>query len=139
MEYSVQVEINKPVDEVASLFVNRDVMPLWETGLIRIEDQEKTLFEESSNGYLFFLNQGSEIKMKVTVIKNKLPSLITIVYEVPGAYNQCINTFTLKENKTLWTMDVLFKFDEMMDYPIEAFINKTKQDMELFKNFVENK
>ncbi len=137
MEYSVQIEINKPKNEVANLFVNRETMPLWEEGLIQIEDQKQSLFETSSIGYLVFSFQNKETRMKVTVLDNQLPDSITIVYEVPGAYNQCINTFKERSNKTIWNMDVIFKFEEPLDIPLEAFINKTKKSMELFKIFVE--
>jgi hypothetical protein len=138
MEYSVQLEIKKPQILVSNLFVDRKTMPLWETGLTRIEDENHSLFNTSSQGYLVFDFNGKESKMKVSVLENKLPNTITIVYELPGAYNQCINTFKPMGNQTLWTMDVIFKFDLEIDVPLEAFIEKTTKGMELFKAFVEN-
>ena len=138
MEYSVQLEIKKPQTLVSNLFVDRNIMPLWETGLVRIEDENQTLFNTASQGYLVFDFNGKESKMKVTVLENRLPDSITIVYELPGAYNQCINSFKSMGHHTLWTMDVIFKFDEKIDVPLEAFIEKTTKGMELFKTFVEN-
>lgn len=137
MEYSVQLEIKKPQTLVSNLFVDRHIMPLWETGLIRIEDENLTLFNTASQGYLVFDFNGKESKMKVTVLENRLPDSITIIYELPGAYNQCINTFKSMSNYTLWTMDVIFKFDQEIDVPLDAFIEKTTKGMELFKVFVE--
>lgn len=138
MKYSVQLEINQPQKIVSNLFIDRNTMPLWESGLIRIEDDIQTLFNTSSQGYLVFGYNGKESKMKVTVLENRLPDSITIVYELPGAYNLCINTFKSMGRQTLWTMDVLFKFDQEIDVPLEAFTEKTKKGMELFKTFVEN-
>lgn len=137
MEYQVSVNIAKPIDFVTSEFVNKTTMPLWEKGLTRIEELNGTLFDTGSEGFLVFSFQDQEMKMKVLVLENQLPNEITIVYEVPGAYNKCRNLFQNQEMTTLWTMEVLFEFDQPNDYPLEAFINKTRAGMVLFQEYVE--
>lgn len=137
MEYQVSVNIAKPIDFVTSEFVNKATMPIWEKGLTRIEERKGTLFETGSEGSLVFSFEGQEMKMKVTVLDSHLPEEITIVYEVPGAYNKCRNHFQNRGKTTLWTMEVLFEFDQPNDYPLEAFINKTRAGMVLFQEYVE--
>lgn len=138
MEYQVSVSIAKPINVVTTEFVNKTTMPLWEKGLSRIEERKGTLFETGSEGFLVFSFQDQEMKMKVSVLDNQLPEEISIVYEVPGAYNKCRNLFQNQGKTTLWTMDVLFEFDQPNDYPFEAFINKTRTGMVLFQEYVED-
>ncbi|TNF07180.1 MAG: hypothetical protein EP317_05310 [Bacillota bacterium] len=138
MTYKVVMMINKPKDLVSKLYVDRDMMATWEKGLVRIEDTKLKLFEENSEGYLVFSFNDQESKMKVTVTQVTLPDTITQIYEVPGAWNECINTFENVDGLTKWTMDVTFKMEAPYDIPKEAFIKKTTQGMEIFKAFVES-
>ena len=137
MEYQVSVNIAKSSDFVTSEFINKTTMPQWEKGLTRIEELNGTLFDTGSEGFLVFSFQGQEMKMKVTVLDSHLPEEITIVYEVPGAYNKCGNLFQNQGETTLWTMEVLFEFDQPNDYRLEAFIYKTRAGMVLFQEYVE--
>jgi len=137
MEYSVNVRINKPVAVVTELFVNKQLMQRWETNLVRIEESETPLFSTGSHGVLVFNNDGNELRMTVSVTENDLPNTISLVYEVPGAYNRCLNRFASSAEGTSWTMDVLFRFETDVDIPIELFISKTTENMNRFKKFVE--
>ena len=137
VNYSIDMMIHKPKALVARLYVDRDMMPVWEKGLVGIEDSKLKLFETGSEGYLVFSFNNQESKMKVTVTNNNLPDLITQIYEVPGAWNECVNTFEEVNGITKWTMDVTFKMDAPYDIPKEAFINKTTQAMDIYKQFVE--
>jgi len=136
-EYQLQITIDQPIEVVTSLYVNRQTMHLWEKGLIQIIDEKNQLFQEDSSGYLVFSLNEFEMKMKTTVISNKLPDEITIIYEVPGAWNQCINRFIADHEKTKWTMDVIFEMETETFIPKERFIEKTMQAMNIYKEFVE--
>lgn len=137
MEYQVSIELKQEHAVVVSEFVNKTTMPLWEKGLSRIEETKGELFKTGSEGFLIFSFQIQEMKMKISILDNQLPHEITIVYEVPGAYNRCRNLFESLGGITRWTMDVLFEFDQPHDYPLEAFIKKTKAGMILFQEYVE--
>jgi hypothetical protein len=139
MEYQVQVWIDKDVKTVTDLFLNRMEMPKWEKGLHHIEDTNGHLFEVGSEGYLVFFLDSGEMKMKVTVEKLNIPDSIIMIYEVPGAWNRCANEFREVDDKTLWTMDVTFTFDQEMNVPLIKFIEKTTASMNIFKDFVEGK
>ena len=89
-------------------------------------------------GYLVFKFGDQEMKMKVSVVSNTLPDQITQIYEVPGAWNQCINQFVEVDGQTKWTMDVIFMLESEKDIPRERFIAKTTEAMHILKNFVEH-
>lgn len=140
MNYKVSLTIDESLDVVSSLYIDQEAMLIWEKGLKRIEDRELSLFQTGSSGVLVFGFNEQEMHMKVSVEKNELPKAIDLIYEVPGAWNLCKNTFlALNDKKTLWTMDVEFRFDQPMGLPLEAFIKKTEDAMNMFKAFVEHR
>jgi len=142
MNYEVSLIIDESLDVVSNLYIDKAAMLIWEKGLKRVEDREFTLFQQGSSGILVFVFgfNEQEMHMKVSVVKNELPHSIDLIYEVPGAWNLCKNTFESMDNKkTRWTMDVLFRFEQPMGLPLEAFIKKTEDAMNLFKAFVEHR
>lgn len=138
MEYTVCLAIEASKEKVAQLFIDRECMARWQPGLVAIEDEVGHLFDAESIGYLIFQFE-QQMRMKVSVIENILPDSITIVYEVPGAYNRCINRFCSQEGYVKWQMAVVFEFEEPVDIPMDKFIKKTRTGMETFKRFVEAK
>lgn len=137
MEYQVSVSIKKDLETVSDTFIDKQQMPLWEKGLLHVESIKGELFLTGSEGYLVFEAGEHHQKMKVTTKLNELPYKIDLIYEVPGAWNLCQNTFTEKDDETIWTMDVEFKFDQPNDYPKDLFINQTLAGMMLFKAYLE--
>jgi hypothetical protein len=138
MHYQVKTIINQRKELVAKTFVDQEQMRMWEKGFDRIEPLEGKLFRTNSSGNMVFRLGESELLMKVTVLANELPNHMTLMYEVAGAKNRCVNTFRKKGDQTIWTMDVDFEFDVKPELPIEQFINKTKQGMAVFKSYVES-
>lgn len=139
MKYQVEVIINEEINKVTSLYVDLDQMPLWEKGLVRIVHNEGMLFQTHSKGQLIFSFGGVEMPMKVTVEKENLPDQIIQIFEVPGAWNRCDSHFLSDHNQTKWQMDVEFRFENPVDLPIERFIEKTTESMNIFKKYVEGK
>ncbi len=137
-EYTIQMMIEKPIDQVTSFYINRKTMPLWEKGLTEISDIKNKLFEQDSEGFLLFSINGYQMSMKTSVISNHLPSEITMVYEVPGAWNQCINRFEAIQNQTKWTMDVIFEMEHETYIEKDRFIAKTTEAMRIYKDFIEH-
>lgn len=139
MEYVIKMEINLPRDLVSQLYVDHPAMLEWEKGLVEIESTHGILFQTGSQGLLWFQLPDSKMKMHVMVESSDLPEMIVLIYQVPGAYNRCVNRFESKQDKTLWTMDVEFRFEAEMNLPKERFIEKTTQGMQLFKDYCEKR
>jgi hypothetical protein len=137
MIYQIEMIIQAPRDWVASLYIDHNGMKAWETGLESIESHTGQLFDEGSQGDLIFRFGDSEMRMHVHVESSHLPDDITLIYQVPGAWNRCVNYFKHHDEGTLWIMDVEFRFDNPVDIPLERFIEKTTQGMTLYKNFCE--
>ena len=137
MEYSVSLLLLDKIDIVFSKFISIEHMLKWEKGLLRVENITKRLLETGNEGFLVFGSPQGEMKMAFFVKELQAPSLATIIYELPGAYNQCINRFEQTAEGTKWTMDVIFRFDQKMDLPLEALVNKTKTGMMLFQEYIE--
>ena len=107
--------------------------------LKEIKENKGQLFETGSEGILVFEYDKKQMNMKTYVESNQLPKQITIVYEMMGTWNRCINNFKEKNGMTAWEMDVEFRFNKPTEIPIEQFIEKTTQGMNIFKTFVEQK
>lgn len=137
MKYSVEMMIDASLEKVAALYVDLNLMPQWEIGLKSIEHTEKHLFETGSKGIFHFEFNEIKMPMIVSVEKNELPHHIIQIFEVPGAWNRCDNHFIEKSGQTLWKMDVMFKFEQEINVPLERFMEKTKASMTVFKTFVE--
>lgn len=139
MKYQVTYTINEKIDTVTKLFINKECMKKWKIGLCQIVENKGVLFETGSEGTLVFDHSGTKMKMdvKVYVESNQLPKEIVIVYQMPGTWNRCVNTFKRTNGKTEWTMDVEFRFNEPQKIGLEKFIEQTAKSMESFKDFVE--
>lgn len=139
MEYRVSIEVNKPISLVSSHYLHQKMMLKWIPNLVDIISTRGVLFNQGSEGYLMFQHEGQSTTMKVSVIKDGLPDHVTVVYEVLGAYNKCINTFEkMNDHQTMWHMDVYFKFENDIDVPKKTFFEKTKKSMLLYKEFIEH-
>lgn len=138
MTYQCEITIHKPIEEVFQCFTNYDEMPLWQVGLIKIE-HDADIHQPGAVSRLIFDLHGKTMTMKETVEDYDTPKRYTAIYEVPGAWNKCVNRFEKSGNDTLWTMESTFKFETENNLPQSAFENKTLSAMQLFKRYIENK
>ncbi|HAV20003.1 MAG TPA: hypothetical protein DCX17_03145 [Firmicutes bacterium] len=136
MKYKVTKRIACPRNIVSRLFSDRECMHEWEQGLVAINDVRGHLFENDSQGELVFSFNGERQIMKVRVTNYDLPTTITLVYELGGVYNECINSFIEEKDETIWTMDVTFVFNEDATIPEDVFVKKTNAGMDAFLSFV---
>lgn len=137
MTYTCEMIIHGKREWVTKNYIDKNQMPLWEKGLLKIIDVKGQLFDTGSEGYMIFVFGDQEMKMKVSVELNALPEQIIQIFEVPGAWNRCDNHFYEMGEDTKWVMDVTFLFDEETNIPKERFIEKTTAGMQIFKDFVE--
>jgi hypothetical protein len=137
LKYQIELLIERDIEDVSPLFIDKKAMLVWEKGLKSIESHTGELFESGSKGDLIFWIHDQEMHMHVTVESCHLPDEITLVYEVKGTWNRCVNTFIKHPLGTSWIMDVEFKFEEDPKIPKERFMEQTKMGMTYFKDYVE--
>ena len=137
--YRIELMIEASREDVVRHYLDHVSMKLWIPGLSHIESTQGKLFETGSQGLFHFSSFEQAMVMKVTVTQSELPDQITLIYEVPGAWNSCENIFNEANDKTRWTMDVIFKFDTDPPATKERFIDQTYQSMKQFKTFMENR
>ena len=139
MNYAIELEINEKVERVAALYIDKDLMHLWEQGLIRVDSYQGNLFETGSKGALVFMFNQTEMQMNVSVEKNRLPQSLSVIYELPGAWNRFVVEFIDIGGRTKCICESEFRFDQPNNIPVQAFIDKTTEGMNHFKRFVEGK
>lgn len=137
MKYTCEIIIHDKKEQVAACYVQHEHILKWEKGLTDIIDYQGHLFETGSQGAFLFDFGNYQMEMKITVEENQLPDRIIQIFEVPGAWNRCDNRFIAMGDQTKWIMDVIFEFDEKQDLPVEPFIQKTTEAMQIFKDYVE--
>src|SRR3989339_433577 len=93
VKYGISIQIKEKKDRVAELYVDKELMHLWEQGLERVDSYQGTLFETGSKGALVFMFNQKEMPMKVSVENNSLPQSLSVIYEVPGAWNRFVVSF----------------------------------------------
>jgi hypothetical protein len=137
MKYQIEMLIKRDIQQVSSLYIDKTGMLVWEKGLKAIESTRGTLFEQGSQGDLIFVFGDQKMRMHVTVESSHLPDEITMIYEMKGAWNRCVNSFLHHHHGTRWIMDVEFRFEVEPNIPLERFMEQTQAGMTLFKDYVE--
>lgn len=143
MKYHLEIEINKPRNEVVSLFLDLDRLEEWQINLIEVKPlngKERIKGDKTELTY----DQGNRIiNMSETVLENEAPGKFDVLYEANGIINIMKNQFVESNNSnTIWKTDVEFKFKGFMKIVTllmkYAFRNQTRQTMQNFKDFAEN-
>ena len=111
MQYSVQVEINYSIAQVAALLERGYDSKEWLPNLKAIHPIEGIPGQVNSTSKLILQAGNREIVMIETIIAKDLPHLITGRYELKGAINQVTNRFIdLGNNKTLMISEQTYTF-----------------------------
>ena len=143
MKYTVEVDIDRPLNEVVEKFDNQDNYSKWMKGLESYENIEGKQGQEGAKNRFIFKMGKRKMQMVETVLKHDLPQQYLVSYEVNGVYNEVDNRFEkIDDQKTLYTTKQYFKFKGMMKI-MAFFIGKSfkKQSLKYandFKKFVEN-
>lgn len=142
MQYSVQVEINRPMSEVVTLFDNPNNYPSWMAGLLSIKVIEGKVGQIGTKSLFRFKMGNKEMEMTETVLVKNLPNEYTVSYDANGVSNTVKNTFSeLDPERTLYVTYSEFEFTGFMKFI--AFImpgsfKKTSQKyLDDFKKFAE--
>jgi len=143
MKYTVDIEINKPVDEVIKLFDNPDNMKEWMEGLVNFEPISGTPGQPGAKSRLKFKMGKREIEMIETVTVRNLPDEFTGTYEAKGVFNIVKNRFEeLPDNRTKYITEQEFHFKGFMKligfFMPGAFKKQSLKYLKDFKTFAEN-
>lgn len=139
MKYQCQTKIKRPLSEVFQSFRDYSQMPKWENGLSQINHIKGTPNNPGSITNLVFTFGEEDMVMQETIEQINFPSTVTIVYEVPGAWNRCVNRFVDTGNETQWIMESEFRFERENTTPVQEFKKQTSKSMEIFKKYLEAK
>lgn len=142
MKYSVDIEINKPIDKVVELFDNPANMKEWMEGLISFEHVSGTPGKVGAKSKLKFKTGNREMEMIETVTVRNLPHEFSGTYEAKGVYNIVKNKFvSVSNNKTILTNEQEFQFKGFMKIVAfvmqGAFKKQSLKYMTAFKTFAE--
>ncbi len=144
MKYTVETEIDQPIEKVIKLFDNPDNMQYWMDGLISFEHLSGTPGQPGAKSKLLFKMGNRNIEMTETITARNLPEEFTGTYEANGVYNVVRNKFIpLSNGKTKYVAENYFEFKGFMK--IIAFImpgafkKQSYKYINDFKEFAENK
>ena len=144
MKYSHSIIIDRPREEVISLFDKQDNMFKWQPGLKDITPVSGVQGEEGAKMKLNYEMGKRKIEMVETIIKKDLPREFSGTYEAKGVYNVVRNYFEeTPDNKTKWVSENEFQFSNFMMKVMGflmpgAFKKQSFKYMELFKKFAES-
>ncbi len=143
MKYTLEIEINQPIDKLVELFDNENNLFKWMNGLQSIERLEGNPGEKGSTTKMLFKEGKREIEMIETIIENKLPEEFTATYEAKGVYNLAkISFIELTDTKTKYLTEQEFKLKGFMKLigliMPRAFKKQTFKYLKMFKEFAEN-
>lgn len=142
MKYSLEVEINKPIDEVVALFKDEDNLFKWMNGLQSLEHLEGKPREKGSTTKMLFKNGKREIEMIETILSNNLPEELIASYEAKGVYNLAkISFVSISDNKTKYFTEQEFQlkgFIKIFSWIMPgAFKKQSLKYLNMFKEFAE--
>ena len=143
MKFKLETSINKPRLEVWQAFDNAENMKKWQPSLTSIERLSGTQGQPGSVSKLTYKEKEREFALIEKVTYRQEPHRLDGVYENNFADNSVKNTFIEQGDQTLWVVDTEFKFKTLVMHILgplmkKNFVARTQQDMERFKQLVEN-
>ncbi|MEZ0004801.1 carbon monoxide dehydrogenase subunit G [Flavobacterium sp. 28YEA47A] len=143
MKYTVEIEIDQPIDKVIELFDNPDTMGQWMEGLQSFEHLSGTPGQPGAKSKLKFKMGNREFEMIETVTVRNLPEEFTGTYEADGVFNSVRNSFIkLSDTKTKYVTENEFQlkgFMKVMAFLMPgAFKKQSLKFMGDFKKFAES-
>jgi len=143
MKYTTEIEINKPIDEVITLFNDPDNMDKWMEGLQSFEHISGVPGEVGAKSKLKFKMGKREIEMIETITVSNLPEEFSGIYEAKGVFNVVKNKFEkISETSTKHISEHEFQFKGFMKVIAflmpRAFKKQSMKYMIDFKHFAES-
>jgi len=115
MKYTVEVEINQPIDKVIELFDNPDNLKKWMDDLQSFEYISGKPGAPGAKSKLKFKMGKREIEMIETIVAYNLPNEFSAIYEAKGVYNTVAQRFVkITDNRTRLYTETEFEFKNLM-------------------------
>ncbi|MGE5356149.1 MAG: SRPBCC family protein [Deltaproteobacteria bacterium] len=142
MKYSIDITINRPINEVIETFKNPDEMKNWMKGLVSFEPLDDNFGNPGSKSLLVFQSGKRKLKMMETVLVNNLPHEFTASYKAKNVFNIVGNSFEeIGPEKTKYITNQEFKFTGLMKiayfFMKPAFKKQSYKFLHDFKEYVE--
>lgn len=143
MKYTIDIEIEKPIEKVIQLFDNPDNLKKWMEGLQSFEHISGTPGQPGAKSRLFFKMGSREIEMIETVTVRNLPDEYSGTYDAKGVFNIVKNKFEkLTDSRTKYITENEFQFKGFMKIIAflmpGAFKKQSFKYLQDFKNFAES-
>ena len=143
MKYTLDIEIDQPLEKTIELFDNPENMPKWQPGLVSFTHRSGTPGEEGAVSDLIYKMGKREIAMTETIVKRDLPDEFTGYYEAKGVKNWVKNHFeSAGHTKTRWVSENEFHCKGLMKVMTwimpGSFRKQSYQYMKDFKTFAES-
>ncbi len=107
MKFSCTVIIEKPINQVAELFINPDNLKEYQDGFLRKELVSGTPAQVGTISKMFYLQGKREIEITETVTSNNLPHEFSGFYHHIHMDNTMTNRFiSLSENRTQYDAEI---------------------------------
>ena len=139
MQYRLETEINKPLQEVVRLFTDRSQYAKWQPGLVSMDPVPNTPHPT----YQLLMQFGRrKMKMKEEILESKLPGSYKVRYQTKGVENNVHIVFeALSPAVTRYISQEEFRFKGLMNlvarYMQEGFKKQSAIIMNNFKRYAE--
>ena len=133
-KFKLDIEIERPVNDVYSMFINRSLQPKWQPGLL--EDEPIDDHPGKEHYSMLYRIGNRSMKMTETIIKKSFPQY-DAHYKLKGIRNAVQHTFReAGPNTTRWTSVNEFRFVGLMKL-IGPFMRSglEQQSRIIMKNF----
>ncbi len=143
MEYTLDIEIALPRNEVIQKFDNEENLKHWQKGLISMEHLSGEKGKTGATSKLTYKMGKRELEMIETITLVDLPEALHLTFDAKNVYNIQENYFEeLANGHTKWISKNEFKFSgfmKLMGFLMPgAFKKQSYLYMQAFKAFAED-
>jgi uncharacterized membrane protein len=142
MKYSVNVEINLPIDLVVELFDDDENVFKWMNGIESWDQLSGLPGKTNAKSKIRLKVKNRELVLLETILENNLPRNMKMSYETDGVLNIANNRFeSINENRTKFISEQEFQMKGKMKIiaflMARAFKKHTRKNLNDFKTFAE--
>lgn len=143
INYSKEVEIDKPLEEVFAIFSNQQLVSEWMPEVQSVTVVKMTPEITGSIFNLVVKDQNKEVSFEQKIIDFEANKKVVLFSMVGGLIKKDIYSFTAKESKTVMHLDANFKSSNYILGCMFPFVKGRLEQQDLgylqnFKKFVES-
>lgn len=142
MEYTKELVINLPREQVIALFNDEDNLKKWQPGLQSMNLIKGEKGQVGAESELVYKMGKRTLAMKETILEMNPPETLKFKYDANKVENWMTNTFIDHGDTTTWVTHNIFKCKGMIKIfallSPGSFKKQTEKSMMDFKKFAEN-